>query len=504
VERLTKFPLHLFLVAIYPILALWGHNIDIAQPAWVLRPLLVSLAAASVLLLVIQTIVRAWEKAALITSLALVLFFSYGHVYTLLEPVSLNGFLLGRHRYLAPLWGLLLILEIKWALGAKRDLTRITAVLNTSIAIALIFSLYQLASAGYRALHSPMANSDSNSQTTTLNLTAQSPSPDIYYLILDGYGRDDMLRKHYDLDNRPFLDWLRSKGFYVAVCSQSNYAQTQLSLASSLNFDYLANLDTRYTAGNTSRLGLPALIQHSALRQALESLGYRTITFESGYPATEIEDADQYYATPNAPGLNDFEHLLVRTTAGRIAAEGIALLGLPPDWEARDQTHRARIRLILDTLPVVPETPGPKFVFAHIIAPHWPHVFGPDGEPVHERPDSVSGYRNQVLFINREIKTVISAILQKSSVPPIIILQADHGAVIESPAQRMSILNAYYLPGNGSDKLYARITPVNTFRLVLNEYFGARLPLREDFSYYSTYETPYEYQVVPLTRTGCE
>src|SRR3970282_1068515 len=77
-------------------------------------------------------------------------------------------------------------------------------------------------------------------------------SPDIYYIILDGYARDDILRKFYQLDNRDFLDRLGELGFYVAGCAQSNYAQTQLSLASSLNFAYLDSLGDDFHAGNDS------------------------------------------------------------------------------------------------------------------------------------------------------------------------------------------------------------------------------------------------------------
>ena len=48
----------------------------------------------------------------------------------------------------------------------------------------------------------------------------------------------------------------------------------------------------------------------------------------------------------------------------------------------------------------------------------------------------------------------------------------------------MWILNAYYLPGYDGD-LYATISPVNSFRLVFNSYFGGEYDMLEDVSYYS-------------------
>ena len=47
----------------------------------------------------------------------------------------------------------------------------------------------------------------------------------------------------------------------------------------------------------------------------------------------------------------------------------------------------------------------------------------------------------------------------------------------------LPILNAYHLPGDGIEALYPNISPVNTFRVIFNEYFGFNLPLLEDQSY---------------------
>ena len=80
--------------------------------------------------------------------------------------------------------------------------------------------------------------------------------PDIYYIILDGYGRSDVLKNEYGYDNSDFLNALRDLGFTVSECSQSNYAQTQMSLASSLNFNYIDVLSDRFVPGSDDRTGL--------------------------------------------------------------------------------------------------------------------------------------------------------------------------------------------------------------------------------------------------------
>ena len=40
---------------------------------------------------------------------------------------------------------------------------------------------------------------------------------------------------------------------------------------------------------------------------------------------------------------------------------------------------------------------------------------------------------------------------------------------------------------------YDTITPVNTFRVILNHYFDQRLELLPDESYYSFWDLPYEF-----------
>lgn len=68
----------------------------------------------------------------------------------------------------------------------------------------------------------------------------------------------------------------------------------------------------------------------------------------------------------------------------------------------------------------------------------------------------------------------------------------------------MAILNAYYLPGADPASLYAAISPVNTFRVIFNQYFGGNYPMLEDVSYYSTYQAPYNFTIVPEVRPGCQ
>jgi hypothetical protein len=182
--------------------------------------------------------------------------------------------------------------------------------------------------------------------------------------------------------------------------------------------------------------------------------------------------------------------------------------------------HRKRILYILDNLSKVGEMKPPVFVFAHVLAPHPPFVFGEHGEPIESgrnysladgsefmsqgnKSEYLMNYIRQLMFVNSRMKETIDDILSSSPEPPIIILQADHGpgSMLDwekhtNFEERMSILNAFYLPMDGHRELYQEITPVNSFRVILDYYFGTDLDLLDDRSYFSSIYYPYEFMGV--------
>jgi hypothetical protein len=114
----------------------------------------------------------------------------------------------------------------------------------------------------------------------------------------------------------------------------------------------------------------------------------------------------------------------------------------------------------------------------------------------------IQGYRGQASYITRRIQETIDRILAESPEPPIIIVQSDHGSELNLDMEnvrntdlheRMSILNAYYFPDHQYQGLYQDISPVNSFRVVFDTFFGANLPLLPDRSFFSTWSDPYHF-----------
>jgi len=507
-NKLSTLPFHPFLLALYAPLALLAYNLHEVRAAAGLRTLLLCLSGALLLALLLRLFIRNWRLAGLIASLLITLFLSYGHAYNFIGGLGELGASLGRHRLLLPLY-LILLAAGSWLLLRKlKDPLPLTQALNLVGVVLLVFPLAQVIQTGRQDVARP-ANATAS---VDLGLSLPANPPDIYYIVVDGYARDDVLQDLYDLDNQEFIDDLRALGFFVPRCAQSNYAQTQLSLPSSLNFDYLANLSPDFHAGSSTREGLAELIRHSAVRQVLESLGYETVAFETGFRWTEWEDAGLYLSPQTGSpqmayflgGMNAFEELFLRTTAGLAVLDGAVVLPqvLRPDTANPKRIHRERILYVLDQLERLPERDGPQFIFAHLVIPHPPYVFDSDGTPIdHDQPD-MPGYPNQVRYLNSRLIPLLESIMANSPTPPVILLQADHGAIKAPPARRMNILSAYFLPGNQA-ALTDTLTPVNSFRVVLNRYFGGDLSLLPDESLFSSYQAPYDTILIQDARPGC-
>jgi hypothetical protein len=459
------------------VLALMAHNIGEIAMNDMWMSLALALLIGVILYALTRLFIHNWHRAALVTLVGLVFFFTYGQIYTVLENVSIGNIHLFRHRNLLALYGLLLIFTLYGIIRKTKKPENWTYGLNLLSIYLLIYPTFVISS---NAIQQLFAYRSALTPVTVKSQAVNSVRPDIYYIILDAYGREDVFKSLLDFDNSAFIAALRERGFYVADCSQSNYGYTEYSLSSSLNYDYLdhLNIDT-----HVERMAL----KQNAVRSFLEEQGYRSVAGTSSYEMTDWKDADLYLDFDRIySAVPEFEKLVMDTTVLRLVSD----FNLFNVNRYANSDRRARILSLLKNLKRLPTEEGDLFVFAHFAVPHNPYQFGPNGEWIEDQPkDFKKAYVGQVIFINREILQVIDAILAKSETPPIIIVQGDHGPltrIARTAAEKMPILNAYYLPGVDTDKvLYPSISPVNTFRVILNSYFGQDLPLLEDISYYA-------------------
>lgn len=497
-NKLFSLPLYPFLFSAYPALALLSANLGQVKLEAGIRSILASLLLAGILYLVLWLFMRQPQRAAFLTLLWLILFFSYGHVYNLLVE-NFEG--IDFKKWMPGAWIILFALALWWAARRKLNFISSAASLNVIMLGLTIVSVGQISFSS--APRSVQALGAENAPTEKLSLPPNPP--DVYYFILDSYTRADLLKSSFKYDNSEFLNGLRARGFYVAECSQSNYTRTELSMASSLNMSFLQGLDPEFVPDKIGRTHLWDSLKHSAARYNLEQMGYKTISFANGFPWSELDDADKFYAPSFGAGLTEFETLFLETTLARQVQDA----GWLDADQIMGQNFRDRHMLIFNSMKSVAKMSGPKFVYVHILLPHPPFVFGPDGAITNPAdfwnekklyPDDKYklGYKNQLTFVNNKMLAALDTILAESANPPIIIIQGDHGPWLQPKPQHFFILNAYHLPGH-NDKLYPAISPVNSFRLVFNTYFGGKYDMLEDTTYYSPTPKLYQFTEVPNT-----
>jgi hypothetical protein len=497
-KNLQHFPLHPLFLCIFPVLSLLATNITEVDPDVILRPLLFSIAGMILILVTLRMALKDIRKAAMVASLFLVLFFSYGHVYQILELKEIFGVNIGRHRYLIPFYILIACSGLWFILRKIKDFVSITIAMNIIGGILLITPIVQIVSFNIKISAGVNAISEMRERTQASELKPPDDLPDIYYIILDTYTRADALQRDLNFDNSAFLNGLKELGFYVADCSRSNYSYTQASITTALNLEYLPDL-----RDDLEELGLGSgdiwvLLKQSLVRRNLEELGYQTVAFETGYEWSRLQDADFYFGnTPlDTQKVSPFEAMFVKSTALIVLVES-------PNWWMMEQMNAINFpygeyvqaqKSILNKLPKISAMDGAKFVFAHILIPHVPYVFDPQGniredsgfyggklaEPVNESY-LVEGYTGEIQFINSKMLEITEQIINESRVPPIIIIHGDHGLRDEN---RLQILNVYYLPNGGALALYPSVSPVNSFRIVFDTYFGTDYGLLNDESFY--------------------
>jgi hypothetical protein len=508
--------LHPLLGAAFPILFLYAHNAYQTPVADVALPLILSLLMACVLWAALALATRSAAAGALITTLFLVLFHSYGRLFTFSKHLVIGTIFLGRNRIFALVFLAILALGSAFFIRSRGQprLAALTRIANRFGICMVAISLAQIAFFHVTQKHvrppysgevppAARANSPMPGAMAADSSGTGKPLPDIYYIIPDSYEADASLLDFFRYDNSPFTGSLRKKGFFIADKSTANYGFTLPSLASSLNMGMLDALESEMGRRSTDKTPLSAMIENNKVMGFLKSKGYTVINSGSWWgPTFQNKSAD---INLHANRFNEFTLKVL---------EGTPLLSVME--EITEMDLRAKTLYAFDNLIEIPYLKEPTFTLVHLICPHPPFVFGAQGEKVstlsriRAKTAPRKYYLDQLRFINMKLEKAVDEILARSATPPIIIIQGDHGAayIQASPIyvdampdqtysrEQMRILNALYLPGAEPGLIPADLTPVNTFRLVFNRYFGTDLPMVANRNLYSNQVLPYSFMDV--------
>lgn len=446
------------------------------------RPLAVAVLSTIAVQALVAAVTRSWTRAALVTSVVVVI-------------SAAAWLILAVAAVIAGWWAAVSVLRrraggppLTVAVDRVDDTLRVFAVAFVAVAAIPVVGWWMAtASLTPSVAAAPEAAGD---------------GPDIVVLLLDGYPRADALREQFGADNRRFETALAARGFSVLGNSRSNYTATWATLASMMSMRYLDEVDSLTpppadSAEQYRRL-MFAINRGEALAE-LRARGYELITVPSPFESASLLVADRYL---DGGHLTSFELSLVQHSVA-----GSILLSIQPQLFFEE--HRARIVDAFHTTAATIESRSnrPRFLLAHVLAPHAPTVFEADGSPAEpvacfpgcspwaftERAQW-EGFAPQVEHVNTLVLTAIDRIVAASPDATIVVM-SDHGSHVpgNDPANVFRTLFAARTPGWTAGPVDA--SPVNLFPQLLNEYMGTDLELRPYRSWISQGEAP-------LTMTG--
>jgi len=534
-KSILHVPLYPFLIALAPVISLYLLNTLELNAFDLIRPVFASLVIALAAVSFSRLVSKSSHAAAILGSIlivsALTYEFAFRSVHMQFEPESLD-------RFFMPLWlaitGVTYFILARSLERIKNSLNLVTLVLN-SFGIALIVLPLLPAMFDKFASHPATGGLGDNGAGESFlnnewkpvhdNQRESNKYPDVYYIVLDGYARGDVLQSRFSFDNSDFTDWLKMKGFFVGDLSHSNYPWTHLSLSATLNGEYLQTLlpteeleshapaeKRKRTQFFVSALG-QNFVRNSRVRNFFSAAGFRIVTNNSGYAVTR-----KWSSSPSEALLgeiNEFEQALIGSTIFK------PLISKSLDEKPYWLNQFDRVVHDLEQFGSSVDQAGSKFVFYHVLSPHPPYCFNEDGSmnrshPVYETSDWVEdkvvlpsyrdfvmdNYPDNVAGLNLYLKKAISDILDGSDGNAVMIVQSDHGSglglyphsVINTDImERFGILNAIFIPdGFPKNGLEDTISAVNTFRAVLTNVFDLDLPPLENRAFYSSGDLDFE------------
>jgi hypothetical protein len=498
--RWRKRAFHPLLVALYPEVTLYAANVAIFTVADIWRSAAYAVLAAVGAWVFFGLVLRSASGGAIAASLSFLLFFTYDFTWNpvlhFLARSSLGPTLMpALHPQQFHIWtlGICFLVVLLLANRLKNRLA-VTNAFNFAAVALLLMPIG-------RVLLQEVPSAHGQQSAIQAQVPALAKLPDVYFVIFDAYGRSDALKETFGIDNQPFIDSLTSLGYKVLPRSRANYAYTLLSLAATLNMQYLGDLLPNVAPDESAMLPIADRLNDSRVVQFFKSQGYRTVAITTGFTALHPR-VDQTLASNS--GMSLFESNLLDPTP----------IDISKTTAFAFDAHRDRLLNGMRFLDAVSAQTGPKFVFAHILMPHPPFVFGSNGQPRNAAQfqfgdandfqggwNSYStGYVGQLQYLNKIALPVLARLAARPNT--IIIVQGDHGsrsrfdnktierADLKEPYRNLS---AFFGPSKLKAALRDDMSLVNTFRVVLNTQFGQKLPMLPDKSFYNTWIKPFQW-----------
>jgi hypothetical protein len=479
-------PVFLFLLPLFFVLHGFTDNYNFIPVKDALLLTGLYIGSSIILALLFWFLYRNFHKANLVAFLFMAFHFFFGSLHDGLKNIAGQSFIT-KYTFLLPVTSVFFIAIIIFIKKRKTTLQNTAYFLNTLLVLLLVIDAGRLIT--------KMTGISNNSSVTVppAYIPCEACSkPDIYFILADEYAGNTELKEIFQFDNARFENELQNRGFHIVQNSFSNYNYTPFSVGSILNMSYLNLQDTNRTG--TDLKYTYEVIKNNLTLQYLATLGYifynHSIFDFEGQPARTRETflASKTRLITSQTFLSRIDRDILFNIVTRFKSKaGVKKLTY---YSLENNNH------IYDLTWKLAEekTKQPKFVYTHLMMPHYPYYYDKDGkeqpyETLQEgKQVNTKAYTEYLQYANKKFLTLIDHIRTSSAKPPIIILMGDHGfRHFEKPVDRkyyFSNMNAVYIPDGDYKAFTDSSSTVNQFRKILNTMFKQNLPLLPDSSVY--------------------
>jgi hypothetical protein len=434
---------------------------------------------------------RNWHKSILMSFALMSFQFFFGAFYDLMQT-HFHGFFFSRYRFILAVVAILFLITAWRLKKINTGSGRIFLYLNT-LFILLIFSDLVI------FYSSKKNNYPSVTETSVLTPPGQA-KPDIYLIVADGYPGQQAFQTYFRYNNDRFTDSLRRAGFYVNETATSNYNHTTHSLASMLNLSYLRN--TRTNGADIKEVNrCLELVNNSIFTSYLKKNGYQIIN-HSIFPLNGTDAALNPGFLPTSTTI-----ITRQTFTGRFLKDLVFQLAHIYHYKKLIRYFHSSVIDGNEEMPsktiaaAADRSQGPRFVYTHLIMPHYPYLRDSSGFETSEfrwkDVRDTSLFIGYLKYTNNQLLSLISNIRQKSAKPPVILLIGDHGYrefnKPEFTPLQFSCLQAVFYPDGNYHSLYNGMSNVNLLRVLLNDQFNQQLPVLKDSSFVLNEKSAYHH-----------
>jgi len=358
----------------------------------------------------------------------------------------------------------------------KKFSSNVTSIMNV-VSITMISLIIFQSGLFYIENNSSFEEAQKLLNVPIFQSSESSQKPDVYFLLFDGYSGDITLKNDYGYDNSEFYEKLEERGFFIQKESLSNYPNTEFSITSIMNMNYLDFLTKLQSEESKDMRLAQQLLKDNKVMQVFHANGYEIYSFHGNRAA--LSDIITKNFCKNDLDLNP---QLINTLVRLYIPISIVRT------EIFQAQHYEKVTCILDTMiDFEKKTDKPIYMHMHVRFPHQPLIFDSEGNKINEpiapnRFDSElkDAFLQQLIFANKKIIEIVDSIKQKNP-DAVIILMSDHGGRFGlswiDPSEMdyfraFNNLNALYFPGKESH-FPMDVSTVNVFRIFFNLYFEA-------------------------------